>query len=76
MIGILNFEYLLLKVIKESARPDLLETEFNGRDEIWVGSIYLDDHEESIDYNFSWKIGKALSSQSRETRDTINLILG
>lgn len=71
-----SFESIFIKIIDSSARKDLIELDFNGGDEIFVSSIYLDDHDESVDYNFCWKVGYTFRIQSKETQGTINEILG
>ena len=70
-----NFEDILIKIINISARKDLLEIEYDLDDGIWIEGIYLDDHQESDDYNFTWKIGKKLFEQSEETKQTLRLLL-
>ena len=69
-----NFEDVLLEIISITPRRDLLEVEYNGNDEIWVGSIYLDDNEESDCYDFSWEICKTFYDQSEQTKLTISQI--
>lgn len=70
-----NFEDILSKIINISARKDLLEIEYDLDGGIWIEGIYLDDHQESDEYSFTWEIGKKLYEQSEDTQKTINILL-
>lgn len=70
-----RFEDILLKIISISARKDLLEIEYDLDGGIWIEGIYLDDHQESDNYSFTWLIGKKVYQQSDETQQTLKLLL-
>jgi len=70
-----NFEDILKEIINISARKDLLEIEYDLDGGIWVEGIYLDDHQESDNYSFTWLIGKNFFEQSIETKRDIRIIL-
>jgi hypothetical protein len=70
-----RFEDILIKIIDISTRKDLLEIEYDLDGGIWIEGIYLDDHQESDNYSFTWKIGKKVYEQSEETQSILKLLL-
>ena len=70
-----KFEDIFTKIINISARKDLLEIEYDLDGGIWIEGIYLDDHDQSDEYSFTWIIGKKAYEQSEETQSTLKLLL-
>lgn len=71
-----NFEDVISKIVNISVRPELIGIDISlNTNEFYVYDIYLDDYEESDDYNFSWIICKELCKQSEKTQETINILL-
>ncbi len=75
-----NFEDIVLKITNISARPDLIGIEINNIKnkyyEFYIYDVYLDDHDESDVFDFSWEMCKQLHQQSKETQQTLKLIFG
>jgi len=70
-----RFEDVISKVIDVSPIPELIEIQISGYTEFYVFSIYLEDHDEALDYTFDWIINKPFRLQSQKTQSTLKLIL-
>lgn len=70
-----RFEDIIGKIIDASPVSELIEMQISGCTEIYVFSIYLEDHDEALDYTFDWILNKPFRLQSQKTQSTLKIIL-